>query len=65
MVRQQIMMKEMGTALMIPMYIIGICQPVAGVLGIIGVLQSFMEYHGNIAIAGKRKNEKETEEKER
>ena len=50
---------------MIPMYIIGICQPVAGVLGIIGVLQSFMEYHGNIAIAGKRKNEKETEEKER
>ena len=38
-VRQQIMMKEMGTALMIPMYIIGICQPVAGVLGIIGVLQ--------------------------
>ena len=63
-VRQQIMMKEMGTALMIPMYLIGICQPIAGVLGIIGVLQSFMEYHGNVEIAGKSKKDKETEEKE-
>ena len=52
-------------ALMIPMYIIGICQPVAGVLGIIGVLQSFMEYHGNVEIAGKSKENKETKEKER
>ena len=63
-VQQQIMMKEMGTALMIPMYLIGICQPIAGVLGIIGVLQSFMEYHGNVEIAGKSKKDKETEEKE-
>lgn len=54
----------MGTALMIPMYLIGICQPIAGVLGIIGALQSFMEYHGNVEIAGKSKKDKETEEKE-
>ena len=49
-VKQQIMFREMGTALLIPMYFIGICQPVAGVLGIIGTLQSFLEFHGKIAI---------------
>lgn len=52
-VRQQIMMNEKGTAILIPMWIIGICQPVAGVLGIIGVIQSFMEYHGKVAIGDK------------
>lgn len=57
-VQQQIFMHEMGTALLIPMWIIGICQPIAGVLGIIGVLQSFMEYHGKVAIG-----DKETEKK--
>lgn len=57
-VKQQIMMKEMGTALIIPMWLIGICQPIAGVLGIIGVLQSFLEYHGKIAI-GDKETEKE------
>lgn len=57
-VQQQIMMNEMGTALKIPMSIIGICQPVAGVLGIIGVLQSFLEYHGKVAITGQQKEEK-------
>ena len=56
--KQQIMMNEMGTALKIPMSIIGICQPVAGVLGIIGVLQSFLEYHGKVAITGQQKEEK-------
>lgn len=57
-VRQQIMFHEMGTALLIPMWIIGICQPVAGVLGIIGTIQSFMEYHGKVAI-GDKEQEKE------
>ena len=57
-VKQQIMFHEMGTALMIPMYIIGICQPVAGVLGIIGTLQSFFEFHGKVAI-GDKEQEKE------
>ena len=54
-VQQQIMMNEMGTALKIPMSIIGICQPVAGVLGIIGVLQSFLEYHGKLQLPDSRK----------
>ena len=57
-VKQQIMFHEMGTALMIPMYMIGICQPVAGVLGIIGTLQSFLEFHGKVAI-GDKEQEKE------
>lgn len=52
-VKQQVMMSEMGTALQIPMYVIGVCVPVSGVLGIIGVVQSFMEYHGKIMIPDK------------
>lgn len=52
-VRQQIMMKEMGTALAIPMWVIGICQPIAGVLGIIGVAESFLEHHEKVAIGDK------------
>ena len=40
------------------MYLIGICQPVAGVLGIIGTLQSFLEFHGKVAI-GDKEQEKE------
>lgn len=50
-VRQQVAMNEMGTALKIPMYLIGICVPVSGVLGIIGTVNSFMEHHDNITIA--------------
>ena len=49
-VQQQIQFREMGTALHIPMYFIGICQPVSAVLGFIGTIQSFMEYHRKIAI---------------
>lgn len=52
-VKQQVMMKEMGTALQIPMYIIGICVPISGILGILGVVQSFVEYRGNITIPEK------------
>ncbi|HEY9575736.1 MAG TPA: TRAP transporter small permease [Lachnospiraceae bacterium] len=52
-VNQQIMLNEKGTALLIPMWIIGICQPIAGVLGCIGVLQSFLEYRKKIAIGDK------------
>lgn len=64
-VKQQIMMGEMGTALQIPMYVIGICVPISGVLGIIGVLQSFLEYRGNVAIPEKKsKKEDEADGKE-
>lgn len=57
-VQQQLAFHEMGTALMIPMACIGICQPVAGVLGIIGVVQSFLEYHDKVEIQGTGKKEK-------
>ncbi|MCR5537422.1 MAG: TRAP transporter small permease [Succinivibrio sp.] len=52
-VMQQIEWDEMGTALIIPMWIIGICQPVGAILGIIGTLQNFMEFHDNVAIGDK------------
>ena len=52
-VKQQAMLHEMGTALRIPMTVIGICQPIGAVLGIIGTLQSFLEYHGKVAIGDK------------
>lgn len=52
-VQQQIMMNEMGTALKIPMCLIGICQPIAGVLGIIGVAESFLYHHHKITIGDK------------
>lgn len=52
-VQQQIAMNEMGTALQIPMYLIGICVPISGVLGIIGVVDSFLEFRENIAIPDK------------
>ena len=57
-VQQQIMMHEMGTALRIPMSLIGICQPIGGVLGLIGTLQNFMEYHGKVAILDKEAEKK-------
>lgn len=53
-VQQQISMNEMGTALLIPMYLIGICVPISGVLGIIGTVQSFLEYKFNIEIEDKK-----------
>ncbi len=52
-VQQQISLNEMGTALRIPMYLIGICQPVGAVMGFIGTIQSFLEYHGKVAIGDK------------
>ncbi len=57
-VQQQIMMHEMGTALRIPMYWIGICQPIGAVLGFIGTFQSFLEYHNKVAILDKEAEKK-------
>lgn len=50
-VKQQMMLNEMGTALRIPMTLIGVCVPLSGILGIVGTVQSFLEYRGNVAIA--------------
>lgn len=47
----------MGTALRIPMTIIGFCVPLSGVLGITGTIQSFLEYRGNVAISDDTKAE--------
>lgn len=57
-VKQQMMLNEMGTALRIPMTIIGFCVPLSGVLGIVGTIQSFLEYRGNIAIEDRKGGEK-------
>lgn len=37
-VEQQIMMNEVGTAILMPMWLIGICLPVSGILGIISLI---------------------------
>ncbi len=52
---QQIEWEEMGTALLIPMWIIGICQPVGAIMGLIGTVQSFLEFHDRVAIGDKQK----------
>lgn len=41
---QQIAMNEMGSALMIPMWIVGICVPVSACLGILGLAENFISY---------------------
>lgn len=43
-VGQQFNMHEMGSALMIPMWLIGICIPVSAVLGILGVIENLLLY---------------------
>lgn len=58
-VRQQIMLNELGTALRIPMMIVGVCVPISGILGIIGTIQSFLEYKGNIVIPDKKEKSEE------
>lgn len=55
-VHQQIIMNEMGTALMIPIAIIGTCVPLSGILGIIGVIQSLIEYPDKVDIPLKNKS---------
>lgn len=42
-VNQQIQMDEMGAAIFIPMYFIGLTVPVSGVLGIIATIQCLIE----------------------
>lgn len=63
-VKQQIQWHEMGTALLIPMWIIGICQPVGAVLGFIGTIQSFLEYHHKVAIGDKEAEKQKALENE-
>jgi C4-dicarboxylate transporter DctQ subunit len=46
-VMQQISMHEMGSALLIPMWIIGISLPVCSIIGILGVIESAI-YHKEV-----------------
>jgi TRAP-type C4-dicarboxylate transport system permease small subunit len=64
-VQQQVQFHEMGTALRIPMYFIGICQPVGAFLGFIGTIQSFLEYHKKIIIGDKETEKQKDLENER
>lgn len=57
-VHQQITMNEKCTALPISMAFVGVCVPLSGILGIIGVIQSLLEYEDNIDIADKSTAEK-------
>ena len=49
----QMRMNEMGAAILIPMSVIGICLPVAGILGMLGVVQSVLEYRSKVDIEGR------------
>jgi len=39
-VSQQVRMRELGSALMIPMWLVGICVPVSALMGLLGVVES-------------------------
>ncbi|MEW6264064.1 MAG: TRAP transporter small permease [Thermodesulfobacteriota bacterium] len=41
---QQIALNELGSALMIPMWIVGICVPVSACLGILGLTENLISY---------------------
>lgn len=46
---------EMGAAVAIPMGFIMVCVPICGVLGIIGTIQSYLEYPHKVEIGGDTK----------
>jgi C4-dicarboxylate transporter, DctQ subunit len=41
---QQMVMNELGSALMIPMWLIGVCVPVSACLGLLGLAENFICY---------------------
>ena len=52
---QKYAFNEMATAIAIPMGAIMICVPLCGVLGVIGTIQSFLEYPHKVEIGGGKK----------
>ena len=52
---QKFAFNEMATAVAIPMGAVMICVPLCGLLGIIGTIQSFLEYPHKVAIGGDKK----------
>jgi C4-dicarboxylate transporter, DctQ subunit len=41
---QQMVMNELGSALMIPMWLVGVCVPVSACLGLLGLAENFICY---------------------
>jgi C4-dicarboxylate transporter, DctQ subunit len=41
---QQMVMNELGSALMIPMWMVGVCVPVSACLGLLGLAENFISY---------------------
>ena len=52
---QKLAFNEMATAVAVPKGAIMICVPLCGLLGIIGTIQSFLEYPHKVAIGGDEK----------
>ena len=52
---QKFAFKEMAPAIAVPMGFIMVCVPISGILGIIGTIQSFLEYPHKVAIGGNEK----------
>lgn len=52
-VHQQISMNETAAALSMPIFIIGTCVPISGILGIIGIIQSLIQYPDKVNIPDK------------
>jgi TRAP-type C4-dicarboxylate transport system permease small subunit len=52
---QKFAFHEMATAIAVPMGAIMICVPLCGALGIIGTIQSFLEYPQKVEIGGEEK----------
>lgn len=50
--QQKFAFHEMGVAVAVPMGVIMICVPLCGVLGVIGTVQSFLEYPHKVEIGG-------------
>ena len=50
--QQQFKMNEIGSAFMIPMWLVGISVPVSGVIGILGVIENVLFYPDLLEIKG-------------
>lgn len=51
-VQQQINMNEIGSAFMIPMWLVGISVPFSGIIGILGVIENVLLYPDLIEVEG-------------
>lgn len=52
---QKFAFHEMATAIAVPMGFMMLCVPICGILGVIGTIQSFLEYPHKVEIGGETK----------